>query len=294
MFNNGSTVSAGKDGLYRKQCGPFETFYFNTTLPTMVTLCTIGTYHPFSSDGLIVVPPVSLYSKQATLLAQRNRKILTDEDNNSVHVHETSSTLSTVLSPSIKWKEVPGTRYKVGTLQSGQHITTIRSNSSFAVLGYASFAIYNGGYNFRTYLDAETSTPDGINENTLNTGDSFQATSTPDGIGNKLNTEGSFQADNPNNAALIVGIICGSVIVALLVAFMSYVFYIRKNTMPLKRVEAQGADAPSTSNIYTVPDSVAEGAADEATYTEITTNCTPVGVSIADSSAIYVNFEGGK
>ncbi|XP_048244796.1 uncharacterized protein LOC125376814 isoform X2 [Haliotis rufescens] len=274
MFNNGSTVSAGKDGLYRKQCGPFETFYFNTTLPTMVTLCTIGTYHPFSSDGLIVVPPVSLYSKQATLLAQRNRKILTDEDNNSVHVHETSSTLSTVLSPSIKWKEVPGTRYKVGTLQSGQHITTIRSNSSFAVLGYASFAIYNGGYNFRTYLDA--------------------ATSTPDGIGNKLNTEGSFQADNPNNAALIVGIICGSVIVALLVAFMSYVFYIRKNTMPLKRVEAQGADAPSTSNIYTVPDSVAEGAADEATYTEITTNCTPVGVSIADSSAIYVNFEGGK
>ncbi|XP_048244789.1 uncharacterized protein LOC124142484 [Haliotis rufescens] len=294
MLNNGSTVSMGKDGLYREQYGRFETLYFNTTRPAMATLCTVGTYNNLVTDGLIVVPPVSLYSKQATLIAQGTRTILTDKDNNNVHVHEIPSTLSTVFSPPIKWKEVPGTRYKVGTLQSGQHITTIRSNSSFAVLGYDRFAIYKGGYNFRTYLDAETSTPDGINENTLNTGDSFQATTTPDGIGNKLNTEGSFQADNPNNAALIVGIICGSVIVALLVAFMSYVFYIRRKIMPLKRVEAQGADAPSTSNIYTVPDSVAEGAADEATYTEITTNCTPVDVSIADSSAIYVNFKGGK
>ncbi|XP_071097233.1 uncharacterized protein [Haliotis cracherodii] len=294
MFNNGSLVSVGKDGLYREQCGSFETFYFNTTKPTMVTLCTIGTYYHFLPDGLIVVPPVSLYSKQATLIAQGTRTILTDKDNNNVHVHETSSALSTVFSPPIKWTKVPGTRYKVGTLPSGQHITTIRSNSSFAVLGYDYDNIYNGGYNLRTHLDAETSTPDGIDENTLNTSDSFQATSTPDGIGNKLNTEGSLQADNPNNAALIVGIICGTVIVALLVAFISYVFYIRKNTMPLKRVEEQGADAPSTSNIYTVPDSVAEGAADEATYTELTTNCTPVDVSFADSSAIYVNFEGGK
>ncbi|XP_048244793.1 uncharacterized protein LOC125376813 isoform X2 [Haliotis rufescens] len=293
MFNNGSSVSVGKDGLYREQFGSFETFYFNTTRPAMVTLCTIGTYYHFVPDGLIVVPPVSLYSKQTTLQVQGIREIMTDKDNNNVQVQEMPALLSTVFSPPIKWTKVPGTRYKVGTLPSGQHITTIRSNFSFAVLGYGRFAIYNGGYNFRTYLDAEASTPDGINENTLNTGDSFQVTSTPDGIGNKLNTEGSLQ-DNPNNAALIVGIICGTVIVALLVAFMSYVFYIRKNTMPLKSVEAQGADAPSTSNIYTVPDSVAEGAADEATYTEITTNCTPLDVSIADSSAIYVNFEGGK
>ncbi|XP_071097234.1 uncharacterized protein [Haliotis cracherodii] len=274
MFNNGSSVFVGKDGLYREQCGSFETFYFNTTRPTMVTLCTVGTYYNFAPDGLIVVPPVSLYSKQTTLQVQGIRKIMTDKDNNNVHIQETPNTLSTVFTPPIKWKNIPGTRYKVGTLQSGEHITSIRSNSSFAVLGYGLLAIYNGGYNFRTHLDAETSTPEGIDENTLNTSDSFQdkSTSTPEGIGNKLNTGGSLQADNPNNAALIVGIICGTVIVALLVAFISYVFYIRKNTMPLKRVEEQGADAPSTSNIYTVPDSVAEGAADEATYTEITTN----------------------
>ncbi|XP_048245691.1 uncharacterized protein LOC124142486 [Haliotis rufescens] len=178
-----------------------------------------------------------------------------------------------IFNPPIKWKEVPGTRYKVGILQSGQHITAIRSNSSFAVLGYDYDNIYNGGYNFRTHLDAETSTPDGN--------------------GNKLTTDDSFQAE-PDNAALIVGIICGIVIVALLVVFMAYAFYTRRKMMPVKRVAEQDADAPPTSNIYTVLDSVAEGAADEATYTGLTTNCTPVDVSIVDSAATYVNFDCGK
>ncbi|XP_048245693.1 uncharacterized protein LOC125376982 [Haliotis rufescens] len=273
MFNNGSSVSVGKDGLYREQCGPFETFYFNTTKPTMVTLCSIGMRYKVVPGGLIVVPPVTLYSKQTTLKAQGTRAILTDKDNNNLHVQEIPNTLSTVFTPPIKWKEVPGTRYKVGILQSGQHITAIRSNSSFAVLGYDYDNIYNGGYNFRTHLDAETSTPDGN--------------------GNKLTTDDSFQAE-PDNAALIVGIICGIVIVALLVVFMAYAFYTRRKMMPVKRVAEQDADAPPTSNIYTVLDSVAEGAADEATYTGLTTNCTPVDVSIVDSAATYVNFDCGK
>ncbi|XP_048244783.1 uncharacterized protein LOC124142513 isoform X1 [Haliotis rufescens] len=308
MFNNGSLVSMGKDGLYRKQCGSFDTFYFNTTRPASVTLCAAGTF--YYTDGLIVVPPVTLYSTQTTQQVPGVMQILTFQENNNFQ--ETHKVHSTVSSPPITWKKVSGTRFKVGTLSGGSYTTTIRSNYSFAVLGYHHFTIYNGGYNFRTYLDAATTTPDGIGNklntggslqetstpdgrgNNLNTSVAFQATSTPDGIGNKLNTGGSLQADGSNNAALIVGIISGVVIVALLVAFMSYVFYIRKNTMPLKRVAEQGADAPSTSNIYTVPDSVAEGAADEATYTELTTNCTPVDVSIADSSATYVNFEGGK
>ncbi|XP_071096371.1 uncharacterized protein [Haliotis cracherodii] len=287
MFNNGSAVSMGEDGLYRKQCGSFETFYFNTTRPTMATLCAAGTH--YYTDGLIVVPPVTLYSKQTTQQVPGVMQILTYQENNNFQ--ETHNVHSTVSSPPITWKKVAGTRFKVGTLLGGSYTTSIRSNYSFAVLGYDHFVIYNGGYNFKTYLDAATSTPDGIG-NTLNTGGSFQETSTPDGSGNNLNTSVAFQADGSNNAALIVGIILGIVIVALLVAFMSYVFYICKNT--IKSVEAQGADAPSTSNIYTVPDSVAEGAADEATYTELTTNCTPVDVSIADSSATYVNFEGGK
>ncbi|XP_071096372.1 uncharacterized protein [Haliotis cracherodii] len=292
MFNNGSSVSMGKDGLYREECGSFETFYFNTTRPAMATLCTVGTFY-YLLDGLIVVPPVTLYSKQTTLQVEGTIQILTEQENNNVQ--ETHNILSIFSTPPIiTWKEVSGTRYKVGTLSTNycfRCIITISSNSSFAVLGYDELTIYNGGYNFRIYLNTETSTPDGSGNN-LNTSVAFQATSTPDGIGNKLNTGGSLQADSSNNAALIVGIICGVVIVALLVAFMSYVFYVRNNT--IKSVEAQGADAPSTSNIYTVPDSVAEGAADEATYTELTTNCTPVDVSIADSSATYVNFEGGK
>ncbi|XP_048244788.1 uncharacterized protein LOC125376812 [Haliotis rufescens] len=287
MFNNGSLVSMGKDGLYRKQCGSFDTFYFNTTRPAMATLCAAGTH--YYTDGLIVVPPVTLYSTQTTQQVPGVMQILTYQENNNFQ--ETHKVHSTVSSPPITWKKVSGTRFKVGTLSGGSYTTTIRSNYSFAVLGYHHFTIYNGGYNFRTYLDAETSTPDGSGNN-LNTSVAFQATSTPNESGNKLNTGGSLQADGSNNAALIVGIILGIVIVALLVAFMSYVFYIRKNTV--KRVAEQGADAPSTSNIYTVPDSVAEGAAGEATYTELTTNFTPVDVSIADSSATYVNFEGGK
>ncbi|XP_048244791.1 uncharacterized protein LOC124142488 isoform X2 [Haliotis rufescens] len=232
MFNNGSTVSVGKHGLYSKQCGRFETFYFSTTRPTMVTLCTIGTRYNFAPDGLIVVPPVTLYSKQTTLQAQGTRAILTDKDNNNLHVQEIPNTLSTVFTPPIKWKEVPGTRYKVGTLQSGQHITAIRSNSYFAILGYDTFAIYNGGYNFRTHLDADGN-----------------------GNGNKLTTDDSFQ--EPDNAALVVEIIYGIVVVALLVVFMAYLFYTRGRRMPVNRVAEQDADAPSNSNIYTVPDSVA-------------------------------------
>ncbi|XP_046579260.1 uncharacterized protein LOC124286859 [Haliotis rubra] len=77
MFNNGSSISVGEDGVYRTQCGNNETFYFNTTRPVMATLCTSGRH--YYSDGLVVVPPVSLYSKFTTLQAPGTMQILTDQ-----------------------------------------------------------------------------------------------------------------------------------------------------------------------------------------------------------------------
>ncbi|XP_046575918.1 uncharacterized protein LOC124283924 [Haliotis rubra] len=299
MFDNGSSISVGEDGVYRTQCGNRETFYLNTTRPVMATLCTLGRY--YYSDAFVVVPPVSLYSTLTTLQPRGTVQILTDQENNNVDVQQTHGTLSTVLSPPVTWKNLSGTRYKVGTLRGSRYTTTIRSNSTFAVLGYYA-AIYNGGYSFGTYSDTETSTPDGSGVK-LNTGGSIQETSTPDGRAIKLNTEtstpdgsgiksnsgGSFQTDSPNNAAVIVGVVCGIVIVALLVAFAAYVFYTRRKMKP---VAEQGADAPSISrNIYVEPDIVAGGAAGEDTCMETYINSTPCDININDISAQYFNFE---
>ncbi|XP_046555723.1 uncharacterized protein LOC124264988 [Haliotis rubra] len=188
MFNNGSSISVGEDGVYRKPCGNSETFYFNTTRPVMATLCVFGRY--YHRDALVVVPPVSLYSRLTTY-AQGTVQIMTDQDNGDVAVEQIHDSISTVLSPPVKWKNVSGTRYKVGTLRSGRYITTIRSDASFAVLGYYDNLIYKGGYSFRKNHDTETSVPDGLG-NRLDTSDRFKGTSTSDGSGIKINTGGCF------------------------------------------------------------------------------------------------------
>ncbi|XP_046555724.1 uncharacterized protein LOC124264990 [Haliotis rubra] len=175
----------------------------------MATFCTIRKYDyfdPFESDdpydALVVVPPVSLYSELTTQQARGTVLILTDQENNYVDVQQTHGTLSTVLSPPVTWKNVPGTRFKVGTLRGGGSTTTIRSNSTFAVLGYDRYFIYNGGYSFRTYPDTVTSAPDGTG-NTLNTKVPFQETYTRDRSGIKLTTVASFQAGISINATTL-------------------------------------------------------------------------------------------
>ncbi|XP_067662317.1 uncharacterized protein [Haliotis asinina] len=289
MFNDGSSVSMGNDGLYHKQLGNVDTFFFNSTRPVMVTLCTAGTF--VYNEGFTVVPPVSLFPKQTTQQTPGNMQIVTDQENTYVDVLETDILPAVVKT--IKWENVTGTRFKVGTLKGGRYTTFICSSSPFSVLGYDHNFIYNGGYNFRTYLATGTSTPDGSGIK-LNTG-----ISTPEGNGIKSNTEkptpnGSLTnlntADNPNNATLIVGVVCGIVIAALLVSFIAYVFYIRRTTIPLKKVVQQSGEAPSTPmNIYAVPDTgvVGEGAGD--TYMELRLNSTPGDTNIGDSTATYVN-----
>ncbi|XP_046575908.1 uncharacterized protein LOC124283914 [Haliotis rubra] len=271
MFDDGDIISVGEVGVYRKEYGHLESFYFNTTRPAMATLC--ANKRLGSAAGLVVVPPVSLYSKLTTQEAPGTMQILTDQENNNVDVQQIHDTGSTVFIPPVTWKNLSGTRYKVGTLRGSSYTTTtIRSNSTFAVLGYYYKTIYNGGYSFRTYRDTENSAPDEIGN--LNTSGMFQdklyriipENSAPDGNGSNLNTSGMFQADSPNNAAVIVGVVCGIVIVALLVAFAAYVFYTRRKMKP---VAEQGADAPSISrNIYAEPDIVAGGAAGEDTCME--------------------------
>ncbi|XP_046555721.1 uncharacterized protein LOC124264986 [Haliotis rubra] len=267
VFNDNSTISMSNDGLYRKQFGNVDTIFFSTTRPAMVTLCTAGTF--FYNDGLTIVPPVSLYSKLTTQEAPGTLQIVTDQENSNVDVQQTREHLSTVFSPPIKWKNVSGTRFKVGTLSFDRYTTTIRSNISFAVLGYDVYIIYNGGYNFRTYPDTETSTPDGS--------------------GIKLNTGGSLQVDSPNNAAVIVGVVCGIVIVALLAAFVAYVFYTRRKMMSVTRSAEQGVDAPPSASmaIYAVPDRATEGAAAEGTYTGLRFKATQSAINIVESTAAY-------
>ncbi|XP_046562926.1 uncharacterized protein LOC124271821, partial [Haliotis rubra] len=260
MFNNGSSISVGEDRVYRKQCGNRETFYFNTTRPVMATLCTFG--RNYYTVAFVVVPPVSLYSTLTTLQHLGSVQILTD--NNNVDVQQAHDTVSTVFSPPVTWKNVSGTRYKVGTLRGGEFTTvTIHSNSTFAILAYYA-AIYNGGYSFWTYSDTETSTPDGS--------------------GVKLNTGGSIQAGSSDNATVIVGVICGIVILVLLLALLAKVFCSRKKKMPVTRAGEQGADAPSNSMaIYAVPDRAAGGAAGEGTYTGPGFKVTPSDINIVDN-----------
>ncbi|XP_046562928.1 uncharacterized protein LOC124271825 [Haliotis rubra] len=262
MFDDGDIISVGELGVYRKEYGHLESFYFNTTRPAMATLC--ANKYLGGDAGLVVVPPVSLYSKLTTQEAPGTMQILTDQENNNVDVQQTHDTVSTVFIPPVTWKNLSGTRYKVGTLRGGGYTTTIRSNSTFAVLGYYRKTLYNGGYSFRTYRDTENSAPDEMGN--LNTSGMFQGDSAPDGNGSNLNSSGMFQADSPNNAAVIVGVVCGIVIVALLVAFAAYVFYTRRKMKPVAEL---GADAPSISrNIYAEPDIVARVAPGEDTCTE--------------------------
>ncbi|XP_067660201.1 uncharacterized protein [Haliotis asinina] len=223
MFNNGSSISVGEDGVYHGQCGNTETFYFSTTRPVMVTLCAIR--RNYYSDGLVVVPPISLYSKLTALQAHGTMQILTDQENNNVEVNQIRDTISTVFSPPVRWKNVPGTRFKVGTSSGYPYTTTIRSKSTFAVLGYYVYSMYTGGYTFRT-------------------------------------------ADNPTNVAMIVGVVCAIVIVALLVALVTYMFCIRRKKLPVKEDPKPGDDLPPPS-YFTVPDADAQGGQSEAVYTEL-------------------------
>ncbi|XP_067660213.1 uncharacterized protein [Haliotis asinina] len=286
MFNNGFSISMGDDGVYRKQCGHFETFYFNTTRPTMATMCAFGSSNRY--DALVVVPPVSLYSKLTTLEARGILQILTDRKNSYVGVQQTYDTLPTVFSSPVTWKNVSGTRFKVGTLRGGRYTTTIRSNSTFTVLGYDSYFMYSEGYSFRAYPDTVTPVPD-RSGSMLNTSVPFQETNTPDRSGIKLNTSALFQAGISSNTTLIMGVACGIVIVTLLVAFIAYVFRTRRTTIPVKKAGEQAADVPSTpTTIYALPDRDAEIAAGDM-YTELRFNSTPSDTNIDDSTATYVN-----
>ncbi|XP_067662318.1 uncharacterized protein [Haliotis asinina] len=284
MFNNGSSISVGEDGVYYKRCGNNETFYFNTTRPVMATLCTLGiNYYP---DGLVVVPPVNLYTTLTTQQAESTLQIVTNQANGNLDVQNTRDTFSTVFSLPVKWKNVPGTRFKVGTLSGDKYTTTIRSNVSFAVFGYNYNIINNGGYSFRTYPNTGTSVSDGTG-NKLDTTESFQENSASDGIRNKLNTGGSLQAGSSNNAAVIVGVVCGIVIVAILVAFITYVFYVRRTTIPaMKTTEQSSGVLSNPMNIYVLSDRVAGGAATKDTYTELMYN----DINAEDSTPTFVNM----
>ncbi|XP_067660222.1 uncharacterized protein [Haliotis asinina] len=267
MFNNGSSIPVGEDGVYYKRCGNTATFYFNTTQPAMATLCTLERYIYY--DGLVVVPPISLYPTLTTQQAGGTMQIFTDQDNSFVDVQQAYGSTSTVFIPPVTWKNVSGTRFKVGTIRdSGYTIRTIRSNSTFAVLGYF-HTVYNGGYSFSKDPDTETSTTNGIDV--------------------KLNTEGPVYGESntagSNNAGVIV---CGIVILALVVAFVAYVFYTRRKKMSITRAAEQGADASSTSMaIYAVPDRVAGGAADEGMYMGLRFKATPSDINIVHCSSVY-------
>ncbi|XP_067662329.1 uncharacterized protein [Haliotis asinina] len=153
MFANGSSISVGEDGVYRKQCGNSEMFYFKTTRPVMATLCATGWYDSF--HALVVVPPVSLYSTITIQPTPGTMQILTDQEN--VDVQQTYNNDFPVYSPPVTWRNVSGTRYKVGTL-SGSYTTTIRSNSTFGLLGYDYYTPYTGGYSFGTSPDTDLHT----------------------------------------------------------------------------------------------------------------------------------------
>ncbi|XP_067660219.1 uncharacterized protein [Haliotis asinina] len=153
-FDNGSSISVGEDGVYRKQCGNNETFYFNTTRPVMATLCVIGGDYTYSA--LIIVPPVNLYSTITTQKATGVMYILTDQEH--VAAQQPHYNTSTVFSLPVTWRNVSSTRFKVGTFTSDRYTITVRSNSTFGLLGYNDLTICNGGYSLSTYTDTESQT----------------------------------------------------------------------------------------------------------------------------------------
>ncbi|XP_067662326.1 uncharacterized protein [Haliotis asinina] len=89
---------------------------------------------------------------------------------------------------------------------------------------------------------------------------------------------------------MIMGVACGIVIVALLVAFIAYVCHIRRTTIPIKKPAEQAADVPSTPmSIYALPDRDAPIAAGDM-YTELKFNSTPSYTNMEDLRPMtYVN-----
>ncbi|XP_071115717.1 uncharacterized protein [Haliotis cracherodii] len=229
-FNDGSTVSVGDTRVYKKRYGPRTHLYFNTTHPIMTTLCIVSGPGGIFEQGLFtVLLPVTYNSKQSTLSSLGHDvtlQILTDKGNNKVNVERLYG--STVNNIYVEWTLIPGTRYKVGTctvtdysMRDFSGSVFIHSNTSFSVLGYSYYYIDNGGFSFKLPNPTQT-TPTNSGQTPL---------------------QGPLFNDN---AAMIVGVCCGMIIVSLLVGFIGYVLYVRRKMKSSKDDCTQRHPAPPT------------------------------------------------
>ncbi|XP_071115601.1 uncharacterized protein [Haliotis cracherodii] len=216
-FNGGSTVSVGDTRVYKKRYGPRKHLYFNTTHPVMTTLCIVAGPSGFFKQGLFtVLPPVTYHTKQSTLINGGTLQILTDKGSNNVHVERRYR--STVVNIHVDWTPIPRTRYKVGTC-TANYLTFIRSNTPFSVLGYSYDNIDNGGFSFKSP-------------------DHTRTTSTISG-------QTPYQSLLVN-AAMIVGVCCGVIIVSLLVGFIGHVLYVRRKMKSFEDIQRPRQTPPST------------------------------------------------
>ncbi|XP_071101052.1 uncharacterized protein [Haliotis cracherodii] len=149
VFNDGTTISFGETGIFRKNYNVHTNISFNTTRPVMATLCSVGSssFGP-AMDGCFLIPPVTLYLKHAYFSGRGTLQLVTAEDNHNIRVQMSQNRGSTLVNVKIAWDNVPGTRYKVGTFTSHSRqllIIFIRSDAPFTVLGYSKARIYNTG-----------------------------------------------------------------------------------------------------------------------------------------------------
>ncbi|XP_048245537.1 uncharacterized protein LOC124144656 isoform X2 [Haliotis rufescens] len=237
-FNDGSSVSVGDTRVYKKRYGPRTHLYFNTTHPVMTTLCIVAGSSGYFKQGLFtVLPPVKYHTKQSTLIYGGTLQILTDKGSNNVHVERRYG--STVNNIHVDWTPIPRTTYKVGTCTVGSS-TFIRSNTSFGVLGYSNYRIDNGGFSFKS--PDHTQTTQKISFQTPLQGPMFDDRTTP-------TIKGQTPLQGPlfnNNAAMIVVVCCGVIIVSLLVGFIGYVLYVRRKMKSSKDNCTQRHPAPPT------------------------------------------------